>query len=126
MFQAVRHEHRSERALLRDVQTLPPDATGSTQGFNGDVVATAKRSLDAGERLDGEGGHTVYGKLLPAAASLAQSALPIGLAHDVVLRNPISAGQSIAWDDVQVDETRDAVRVRRAMEAHFRSNAARR
>jgi predicted homoserine dehydrogenase-like protein len=100
-------------------------ATGSTQGFNGDVVATAKRSLDAGERLDGEGGHTVYGKLLPAAASLAQSALPIGLAQDVVLQHPISAGQSITWDDVQVDETRDAVRVRRAMEAHFRSNATR-
>ena len=80
------------------------------------------RGVENGERLDGEGGHTVYGKLLPATTSLAQSALPIGLAHDVVLQRAISAGQSITWNDVQVDETRDAVRVRREMEAHFRSN----
>jgi len=97
--------------------------TGSTQGFNGDVVATAKRALGAGEHLDGEGGHTVYGKLLPAKTSLEQNALPIGLAHDVVLQHPIAAGQSITWDDVHVDTTRDAVRVRRDMEAHFRHNA---
>jgi predicted homoserine dehydrogenase-like protein len=97
--------------------------TGSTLGFNGDVVATAKRALNAGQRLDGEGGHTVYGKLLPASTSLAQRALPIGLAHDVVLQRAISIGQSITWDDVQVDEARDAVRVRRDMEAHFRNNS---
>ncbi|MFT5447162.1 MAG: putative homoserine dehydrogenase-like protein [Gammaproteobacteria bacterium] len=98
-------------------------ATGSTQGFCGDVVATAKRALNVGERLDGEGGHTVYGKLLPATTSLAQNALPIGLAHNVVLRCPIAPGQSISWDDVEVDASQDAVRVRREMEAHFRTNA---
>ena len=40
--------------------------TGATRGFEGDVAATAKRDLAAGERLDGEGGYTVYGRLLPA------------------------------------------------------------
>jgi predicted homoserine dehydrogenase-like protein len=38
-------------------------AVGTTRGFSGDVVATAKRDLKAGERLDGEGGYTVYGML---------------------------------------------------------------
>ena len=38
--------------------------------WHGDVVATAKRDLAAGETLDGEGGYTVYGKLVPAADSL--------------------------------------------------------
>ena len=31
-------------------------ATGETRAFAGDVVATAKRDLKAGEMLDGEGG----------------------------------------------------------------------
>ncbi len=44
--------------------------TGTTLGFTGDVVATAKRTLKAGEVLDGEGGFTVWGKLFPSETSL--------------------------------------------------------
>ena len=51
--------------------------------FNSDVVATAKRTLKAGEILDGEGGFCVWGKLVPSASSRALDALPIGLAHGV-------------------------------------------
>src|SRR5690606_1841761 len=40
--------------------------TGAARAWRGDVVATAKRDLKAGERLDGEGGYTVWGKLRPA------------------------------------------------------------
>ena len=49
-------------------------------GWRGDVVAVTKRDLRAGEMLDGEGGHTVWGKLVPAERSVAEGALPIGLA----------------------------------------------
>jgi predicted homoserine dehydrogenase-like protein len=94
--------------------------TGSTQGFEGDVVATAKRALAAGERLDGEGGFTVYGKLLPASTSLERGGLPIGLAHDVVLRRDVAAGECIGSADVEVDDSLQAVQVRREMEALFR------
>ena len=93
--------------------------TGATRGFEGDVAATAKRDLAAGERLDGEGGYTVYGRLLPARAALERRALPIGLAHDVVLMNPVRAGETVAWSDVRVDEAADAVRARRETEARF-------
>ena len=93
--------------------------TGATRGFEGDVAATAKRDLAAGERLDGEGGYTVYGRLLPAQDSIARGALPIGLAHDVVLQNPVEAGEGIAWSDVRLDPAADAVRARREMEAAF-------
>ena len=98
--------------------------TGATRGFDGDVAATAKRDLAPGERLDGEGGYTVYGQLLPARAALDRATLPIGLAQGVVLRNPVKAGESIAWSDVRVDETADAVRARRAMEARFGGSPA--
>ena len=93
--------------------------TGATRGFEGDVAATAKRDLAPGERLDGEGGYTVYGRLLPARTSLERGALPIGLAHGVELVNPVRAGECIGWSDVRVDESAEAVRARREMEAHF-------
>ena len=98
--------------------------TGATLDFAGDVAATAKRDLTAGERLDGEGGFTVYGKLLPAATSLQRGALPIGLAHGVSLQNPIKAGDTLRWADVALDERIEAVQVRRAMEARFRKTGA--
>jgi predicted homoserine dehydrogenase-like protein len=94
--------------------------TGATLGFSGDVAATAKRDLAAGEMLDGEGGHTVYGKLLPAATSLSRGTLPIGLAHRVRLKNAVPRGQTVGWADVEVDAQSEAIQIRRAMEARFR------
>jgi predicted homoserine dehydrogenase-like protein len=96
-------------------------ATGATNGFRGDVVATAKRDLQAGEKLDGEGGHRVYGKLMPAVDSLAMGGLPIGLAHGVVLNRPVAAGQPVRWSDVTADLSIQAVRVRKEMEEIFQA-----
>jgi predicted homoserine dehydrogenase-like protein len=98
---------------------LRGEATGAPIGFNADVVATAKRDLVAGEMLDGEGGYTVYGKVMPASDSLRLGGLPLGLAHGMKLRNPVAAGQSVRWDDVEVDETQPAVAFRREMEKAF-------
>ncbi len=97
---------------------LRGEPTGQTRGFRGDVAAVAKRALAAGEVLDGEGGHTVWGKLIPAERSLAEGALPIGLAHKVTLNRTLPAGQIVRWADVAVPDS-EAVRVRRAMEARF-------
>jgi predicted homoserine dehydrogenase-like protein len=94
--------------------------TGSTKDFRGDVVATAKSDLKPGTVLDGEGGATVWGKLMPASRSLEMGGLPIGLAHGVRLKHAVAAGQSVAWTDVEFDAGDPAVHIRRAMEAHFR------
>jgi predicted homoserine dehydrogenase-like protein len=96
---------------------LRGEPTGSPTGFRADVVATAKRDLTAGEILDGEGGSMVYGKLMPAADSLALGALPAGLADDVKLVQSVKAGATITWNNVVIDETSPAVRVRREMES---------
>jgi len=104
---------------------LRGEPTGAPTGFRGDAVAVAKRGLGAGERLDGEGGYTVWGRLMPAADSLALGGLPIGLARDLVLRNPVPQGQPVRWTDVEVDETDQAVRIRREMEDLFRDANAR-
>jgi predicted homoserine dehydrogenase-like protein len=70
--------------------------------------------------LDGEGGFTVYGKLMPASKSLAVGGLPIGLAHRVKLKNNINKDQPIAWSDVDIDMTTQAVSTRKAMEELYR------
>jgi predicted homoserine dehydrogenase-like protein len=97
---------------------LRGEPTGQADGFRGDVVAVAKRALSAGETLDGEGGYTVWGKLVPAERSVSEQALPIGLAHNVKLLPDIPAGRIITWPDVAIADT-DAVRTRREMERRF-------
>jgi predicted homoserine dehydrogenase-like protein len=98
---------------------LRREPTGCATGFRADVVATAKRDLKEGEILDGEGGYTVYGKLVPAEDSLRLGGLPLGLAHNVKLVGPVPAGQPVRWSDVQVDASSEAITVRRAMEREF-------
>jgi len=51
---------------------LRREPTGCPTGWRADAVAVAKKNLLAGEILDGEGGYTVVGRLMPAAGSLAQ------------------------------------------------------
>ena len=98
---------------------LRGEATGVATGWHADVVATAKRDLKPGELLDGEGGYTVWGKLLPAASSVALGGLPLGLAHGVKVVRPVKMGQSLSWADVAMDTSTHAFRTRKAMEALF-------
>jgi predicted homoserine dehydrogenase-like protein len=101
---------------------LRDEATGAATGWRGDCVATAKRALTAGEMLDGEGGYTVYGKLLSARDSLKIGALPIGLAHHVKLKNNVAAGVTVRWQDVDIDSANAAVKFRREMEKSMEKN----
>jgi predicted homoserine dehydrogenase-like protein len=95
---------------------LRGEHTGAASAWNADVVATAKRDLQPGEVLDGEGGYCVWGKLLPATTSAAMGGLPLGLAHDVKLVRPVKQGQSLTWDDVAMDTSTRAYQLRREME----------
>jgi predicted homoserine dehydrogenase-like protein len=97
---------------------LRGEPTGQPHGFRGDAVAVTKRKLCAGEMLDREGGYMVWAKLVPAERSLAEGALPIGLAHKVELLSDIAAGEIVRWSDVKMPES-EAVRARRDMERCF-------
>jgi predicted homoserine dehydrogenase-like protein len=99
---------------------LRREPTGCGEAWRGDAVATAKRALKAGEILDGEGGAMVWGKCIPAARSLAENALPIGLAHGVKLLRDIPEGAVLRQSDVALDATQDAVRLRHEMESQGR------
>lgn len=93
-------------------------ATGAPVGFYADVVATAKKDLRAGEILDGEGGYTVWGKLVSAESSVASGMLPVAMAHHVTLRNDIPKGGVVRWEDIIVDDSlKQAIELRRETEA---------
>jgi predicted homoserine dehydrogenase-like protein len=77
------------------------EPTGQTRTWAGDVVATAKRDLKKGEKLDGEGGFMVYGKLMRAEHSLQIEGLPIGLAHGLMLKRDVGKDERLSWKDVE-------------------------
>lgn len=96
------------------------EPTGATRDWRGDVIAVAKRDLAAGEVLDGEGGFTVFGRLVSAERSLGLGAVPIGLAHALPLRRAVPADRPVLWTDVTVDPAEPALAFRREMEDLFR------
>ncbi len=95
---------------------LRGEPTGVAIGWNADVVAAAKRDLKPGDKLDGEGGYTVWGKLLPKTKSLAIGGVPLGLAHDIKVVRPVAKGQVVTWDDVAMDTTTRAYQLRMELE----------
>jgi predicted homoserine dehydrogenase-like protein len=98
---------------------LRGEPTGCPTGWRADAVAVAKKDLRPGELLDGEGGYTVVGRLMPAGDSLAHGCLPLGLAHGWKLLKPVRAGEPLRWSDVAFDASQPAVKLRREMESSF-------
>jgi predicted homoserine dehydrogenase-like protein len=98
---------------------LRQEATGSSSGWRGDVVAVTKRAIRKGEVLDGEGGALVWGKCIPAARSASLQALPIGLAHGVALARDVPEGVILTESDLGALPEDDAWQTRSAMVAAF-------
>ncbi len=104
---------------------LRGEPTGCATGWRADAVATAKKDLKPGEILDGEGGYTVVGRLMPAEDSRAGGCLPLGLAHGWRMLRPVAAGQALTWSDVAFDAGVPAVKLRREMERAATSDSDR-
>lgn len=98
---------------------LRGEPTGVAEAWRADVIAVAKADLPAGRELDGEGGYTVWGKLMPAAASRQIGGLPIGLAHGLALKRAVKAGDPILWSHVDARADDDAVAYRKRMETEI-------
>ena len=94
---------------------LRNEPTGSSLAWNGDAVATAKHDLKMGDILDGEGGYCVWAKAIPAKVSSRIGALPIGLAHNVKLKNPVKKDEIVSIDDVELFDVDDIISYRKSM-----------
>ena len=85
------------RAVLHSDPTVTPLAGPSCE-----VVTIAKRSLRAGERLDGVGGFCTYGLIENRITARAIDALPIALSEDCVLLNDIQKDAVVSFTDVKM------------------------
>jgi predicted homoserine dehydrogenase-like protein len=95
---------------------LRKEPTGSSIEFNADVAAVAKKDLNPGEILDGEGGHSVYGKLVRAADSLEHAYLPMGLTGGARVGRPVARDTLLTYADVDLDESQLSFKLRKSME----------
>jgi predicted homoserine dehydrogenase-like protein len=95
---------------------LHNEPTGSSIEFNADVAAVAKKDLNPGEILDGEGGYTVYGKLVRAADSLEHAYLPMGLTGGARVGRPVARDTLLTYGDVDLDELQLSFKLRKSME----------
>lgn len=96
------------RAVISGDTTVATDTPPTAE-----TVAVAKRDLEAGERIDGLGGFSVYGMIERADTARAGNQLPLGLAPGSLMRKPVVAGQTITYDDVELDESQTIVHLRR-------------
>lgn len=88
------------RAYLDQSATIAP-----WHGLQAETVATAKKDLQPGDRLDGIGGFTVYGTLYSQQESAAANALPIGLVDaNVVMKRAVKKGEMITYDDIEQEQ----------------------
>jgi predicted homoserine dehydrogenase-like protein len=95
---------------------LRGEATGSANGFIADVASVAKKALKPGDVLDGEGGYTVFGRLVRADESLSKRYLPMGLSRGGKMIRPVAKDAVVTFDDVELDETPLSFRLRKTLE----------
>ncbi len=95
---------------------LRGEATGSANGFIADVASVAKKALKPGDVLDGEGGYTVFGRLVRADESLSNRYLPMGLSRGGKMIKAVAKDALVTFDDVELDETPLSFRLRKTLE----------
>ncbi len=98
---------------------LRNEPTGSAQEFLADVVATAKKDLKPGDILDGEGGYTVFGKLMRAQNSVSQNGLPLGLTGKARVIKPVKKGELLTYADVELNSSSLAFTLRKELESEI-------
>jgi predicted homoserine dehydrogenase-like protein len=99
---------------------LRGEPTGASESFVADVASAAKKDLKTGDFLDGEGGHTLYGRLVRAAESMEGGYLPIGLASKVKVLRPVAKDSILTYHDVEIDKNLFSYKIRKSMEEAFK------
>ena len=91
--------------LAQSIYSIALDkrATGFTKNYNADVASVAKKDLSKGDKLDGEGGFLVRGKLISSKYSKLQNILPLGLSDGAIIKQNIKKDQVIKIDDVELN-----------------------
>ncbi len=83
------------------------------------VVATAKRDLQIGDRIDEMGGFDSFGQAENLPEIVSQRLLPMGLAENCVLIRKIARGATLTFDDVEIPPGRLIDALYREQMRHF-------
>ncbi len=95
------------------------EPTGSSESFVADVASVTKRDLGPGDILDGEGGYTVYGRLVRAEESVRGGYLPIGLSDRARVARSVKRESILTYGDVEIDRSLFSYKIRKRMEEEF-------
>lgn len=82
-----------------------------------EVVGRAKFDLEGNLELEGLGGNHFYGWAVPAEEAREKGYVPIGLLQRSVLKKAIKAGEYITYDNLELDESRPLVAMRRLQDS---------
>ncbi len=96
------------QAVLYKQTTLAPQGPPVAE-----TTTMAKRDLYAGEILDGLGGTMVHGNIERAEVAREARMLPLGLSERARMRRDVARGQTLTYDDVELDEHSFIVHARR-------------
>ena len=94
------HNTVARAVLFKDATLTPMDAPRV------EVIATAKRDLQADETIDGLGGFMSYGLAENASTARRENLLPMGLAEGCRLRRPVTQDTVLTFDDVELPALR--------------------
>ena len=100
--------------LAQSIYSIALDnrATGYSKNYNAEVASVAKKDLKAGEKLDGEGGFCVKGKLITSQKSKKEMILPLGLTDKAILKRDINKDEFIKLGDVELNLPREVIEAR--------------
>lgn len=79
------------------------EPTGAPRGHHAEVVAGAKRDLDAGEEIDGGGGYTIYGVAAGATDAAEANLVPFELLEGAEVLDPVAQDELLTYDTVDID-----------------------
>jgi len=91
---------------------LDQKATGFTKFYNADVASYAKKDLEIGEKLDGEGGFCARGRLVTAQQSKHEKILALGLSDGAIVKRAIKKDQVITLNDVELNLPKEVLEAR--------------
>lgn len=90
-------------------------ATGVIHEQTTEVVAGAKRDIEAGSALDGA--YSIYGKLVDADVAANRDYVPFEMITDATLANAVETDDILTYDDVVLDDDSVLYRLRREQES---------
>ncbi len=86
-----------------------------------EVVATAKRDLQAGDTLEGIGGYDLYGQCENSEIVATEGLLPMGLAEGCRLNRDVPRDSVLTWKDVEAPQELLSHRLHEEQRATFAS-----